>query len=108
MSNISDEKMIKAAMEDDTEAVETLKDRIKSVSQSAIEMQRIQGSAEHVAVLVGEIEQKVLNALHQFRFRVPFQTWVYRITVNMILEYQRSIITHKPISQNLNGSISKT
>ena len=87
MSKTSDEKLIKAAIEDDTEAKETLKERIKSVALTAIQKNGFQNSAENAKTLMDEIEQKVLNALHQFRFRVPFETWVHRITVNLILDY---------------------
>ena len=104
MSNISDEKLVKAAIEDDTEAKETLKGRIKSVAQSAIQKDSIQTSDENAEILMADIEQKVLVALPNFVFKVSFETWVYRITVNMILEFQRSIINRQPISRSLNGS----
>ena len=97
MSNNSDEKLIKAAIEDDTDAIETLKDRIKSVTVSAIEKRGMQRSDENAEMFMSEIEQKVLNALHHFRFRGPFETRVYRITVNMILEFQRRVFSHHPI-----------
>ena len=103
MSKISDEKLIKAAIEGDTKAKETLKDRVQSVVLPAIKKRGIQGSDEDVKVLANQIEEKVLNALHQFRFRVSLQTWVHRITVNMIIEYQRRIMGRQPMSQSMNG-----
>jgi DNA-directed RNA polymerase specialized sigma24 family protein len=103
MSNISDEKLIKAAIDGDTEAVDTLKDRIKSVTLPTIKKRGIQGSDEDVKVLANQIEEKVLNVLHQFRFQVSLQTWVHRITVNMIIGYQRRIMGWQPVSQSMNG-----
>ena len=106
MSKISDEKLIKAAIEGDTEAKETLKNRVQSVAHPAIKKRGIQGSDEDVKVLASQIEEKVLNALHQFRFQVSLETWVHRITVNLIIEYQRRIMRRQPLSQNMNGSNS--
>ncbi len=103
MSNISDEKLIKAAIEGDTEAKEMLKDRIQSVALSTIKKRGIQDSDEDVKVLANQIEEKVLNALHQFRFQISLQTWIHRITVNMIIGYQRRIMGRQPMLQSMNG-----
>ncbi len=94
MSKILDEKLIRAAIEGDTEGIEILKDRIKAIALSEFEKSGIQRSDENVEMLTSQIKEQVLNALHQFRFRVSFETWVYRITVNMILKYQRRVISH--------------
>ena len=106
MSKILDEKLIKASIEGDTEAKKTLKDRIQSVVLPAIKKRGINGSDEDVKVLGNQIEEKVLNALHQFRFRVSLETWVYRITVNMIIQYQSRIMERQSQTQSLNGSKS--
>lgn len=103
MSNISDEKLIKAAIEGDTKAKDTLKDRVQSVVLPAIKKRGIQGSDENAEMLASQIEEKVLNALHQFRFRVSLETWVHRITVNMVIEYQRRIMRRQPMLQSMNG-----
>ena len=108
MPNISDEKLIKAAIEDDTEAKETLKERIKSIVLTARQKNGIQDSTENAKTLTDEIEQKVLDALYQFRFRVSLETLVYRITVNQILVKQRKKIKQQTITQNQNGSMSRT
>jgi len=103
MSNFSDEKLIKAAIEGDTEAKEMLKDRIQSVALPMIKKRGIQDSDEDVKVLANQIEEKVLNALHQFHFQVSLQTWIHRITVNMIIGYQRRIMGRQPMLQSMNG-----
>ena len=103
MSNFLDEKLIKAAIEGDTEAKEMLKDRIQSVALPTIKKRGIQDSDEDVKVLANQIEEKVLNALHQFRFQVSLQTWIHRITVNMIIGYQRRIMGRQPMLQSMNG-----
>lgn len=106
MSKISDEKLIKAAIEGDTKAKETLKNRVQSVTLPTIKKRGIQGSDENAEVLASQIEEKVLNALHQFRFRVSLETWVYRITVNMVIQYQSRIMERQSQTQSLNGSKS--
>ena len=108
MTNISDEKLIKASIEGDSDAKEMLIERIKSMALPAIKKRGIQGSDEDVEVLANQIEEKVLNALHQFRFQISLETWVYRITVNMIIEYQKRIMERQPMSQGMNGSRLKT
>ncbi len=89
MPKTSDEKLIKAAIEDDTDAKETLIERIKSIALPTIKKNCNQTSNETVTALMGEIEEKVLNALPNYVFKVSFETWIYRITMNMILEYQK-------------------
>lgn len=89
MSKFSDEKLIKAAIKGDTQAKEILKNRIHSVAHSEIKKRGIQNSDEDVKILANQIEQKVFNVLHHFQFQVSLQTWVYRITVNMVIEYER-------------------
>lgn len=106
MANISDERLIKSAIEGNTEAVDTLKERIKSVALSAIKKRGIQGSDEDKKMLANQIEEKVLNALHQFRFQVSLETWVYRITVNMVIQYQGKIMERRTQTHSLNGSKS--
>ena len=106
MSHISDEKLIKAAMEGNTEAVETLKEKIKSAALHTIKNRGIQGSDEDVEVLASYIEEKVLNALDQFRYRISLKTWVYRITVNMVSQYQSRVMERRSQTQSLNGSKS--
>ena len=101
MSNISDERLIKSAIEGNTEAVHTLKDRIKSVALSTIKKRGIQSSDEDEKVLANQIEEKVLNVLHQFRFQVSLETWVHRITVNMVIQYQRKIMERQTQTQSL-------
>ena len=105
-SNISDERLIKAAIEGDAKAIETLKDRIQSAALPTIKKRGIQGSDEDVKVLASQIEEKVLNALHQFRFRVFLETWVHRITVNTVIEYQRKIMVRRSMLQSPNGTNS--
>ena len=92
MKNISDEKLIKAAIDGNTEAEEMLKNRIQLTALPAIKKRGIHGSDEDVIVLVNQIEEKVLTALHQFHLRVSLETWVYRITVNTVIQDQSRIM----------------
>ena len=103
MSKYSDEELITAAIEGNIEAKEMLKNRIQSVALPAIRKRGIQGTDEDVKTLAHQIEEKVLNVLHHFRFQVSLQTWVYRITVNMVIEYQRKKMRPQLISQSMNG-----
>ncbi len=107
MSKIFDEKLVKAAIVRDTEAVDTLKDRIKSVALPTLKKRGIQSSDEDVKVLESQIVEKVLNALPKFSFQVSLETWVYRITVNMVIQHQRRVMTARQSQlQSLNGSSS--
>ena len=106
MSKISDKKLIKAAIEGDTKAKDTLKDKVQSVVLPAIKKRGIQDSDENAEMLASQIEKKVLNVLHQFRFRVSLETWVYRITVNTVIQYQSRIMERQSQTQSLNGSKS--
>ena len=103
MKNISDEKLIKAAIDGNTEAEEMLKNRIESLILPTIKKRGIQDSGEDMIVLANQIEEKVINALPEFHFKVSFQTWVYRITVNMLIEYQSRMTKELRISQIMNG-----
>ena len=102
-SKISDEKLVKAAIEGDVEAIEILKTRIKSVALPTIKKKGIPDSDEDVKVMGNEI---VITALPKFIFRISFEKWVYRITVNMIIEHQRKVMARRRQSQSLNGSKS--
>ena len=106
MSKISDEKLIKAAIEDDVKAIEILKARIKSVVLPTIKKKGIPDSDEDVKVIGNEIMEIVITTLPKFTFRISFERWVYRITVNMIIEHQRKVIAQRRQSQSLNGNRS--
>ncbi len=107
MSKISDENLIKAAIEGDTEAVDMLKDRIKSAALPTIKKRGIQGSDKDEKVLESQIVEKVLNALPKYGFKVSLETWVYRITVNMVIQHQRRVMmTGRLQPQSLNGNNS--
>ena len=106
MSKISDEKLVKAAIEGDVEAIEILKTRIKSVALPTIKKKGIPDSDEDVKVIGNEIVEIVIAALPKFIFRISFEKWVYRITVNMIIEHQRKVMAQRRQSQSLNGSRS--
>ena len=106
MSKIADEKLIKTAIEGDTEAVDILKDRIKSVALPIIKEKGIQISDEERENMGKQIEEKVINALPKFIFRISFEEWVHRITVNEIIGYQRKVMKQRHQSENNNGSNS--
>ena len=103
MSNISDEKLIKVAIEGDTEAVDMLKERIKSAALPTIKKRGIQGFDKDEKVLESQIVEKMLNALPKYGFKVSLETWVHRITVNMVIQYQGKIMTRRTQTQSLNG-----
>ena len=98
--------MIKTAIEGNVEEIEILKTRIKSVALPTIKKKGIPDSDEDVKVMGNEIVEKVITALPKFIFRISFEKWVYRLTVNMIIEHQRKVMARQRQSQSLNGSKS--
>ncbi len=89
MSNISDERLVKASIEGDTETNDILKNRVQTVVMPALRRMDINGSDEDVDVLKSQIMEKVLITLPNYGFKIPLKTWVYRIAINMVIQHQR-------------------
>ena len=82
MSEISDEKLVIDAVKGDCQAMELLKERVKSYIRLALEQGERYRDAQ-IKVLESQIVEKVLNSLHAYRFLQPVQVWVGRIALNM-------------------------
>ena len=100
MSKISDEKLIVAAVKGNDEAIKLLKNRAKSGIQAALRKKGMQGSGNDVKVLESQVWEKVFNALFDYTFQSPFQTWVYRIASNMAVQHEKNKIVQCPIGKS--------
>ncbi len=88
MSNISDERLIVAAVKSDCEAVEELKTRIKPRVCDII----IKGARSYkgdMDVLVDHTLETVINSLDTYRFRTPFHPWLRIRSINTVIDYMR-------------------
>ena len=88
MSNITDEKLVAAAVKGDCDAVEELKARIKPRVCDIIN----KGARSYkgdMDVLVDHTLEKVINSLDSFQFKCPFYAWVGMITRNTVIKYLR-------------------
>lgn len=59
---------------------------------------RLSGSREDAADLAQEALVRVYKSLGRFREQARFSTWLYRIVVNVCLDYQRSRKRHPIVS----------
>ena len=100
MSKISDEKLIIAAVKGNNQAIKLLKNRAKLGIQAALEKRGMHGSGNDVKVLESQILEKVFNALPDYTFQHPFQTWVYRIVSNMAVQHKENTTVQRPVRKN--------
>ena len=99
MSKISDEKLIVAAVKGDDEAIKLLKNRAKPRIQATLEQQGMQGSGNDVKALESHILEEAFNALSGYSFNSSFQTWIYRIALNMAIQHKNKVM-QPPVRQN--------
>jgi len=55
---------------------------------------RIAGSTEDADEITQDVFMKVYKHLHKFNFLSSFKTWVYRITVNTAINYEKAAEKH--------------
>ena len=78
MSNISDERLVTAAVKGDNRAIEELKERALSRIRTTLEERlTFEVDTEH---LERQIVEEVFNNLHNYTLTSPFLSWVHRIT----------------------------
>lgn len=90
MSNMSDERLIIAAVKGDNPAIEELKERALSRIRTTLGQRlTFQVDTEHFEDLERQIVEEVFNHLHQYTFQSPFLSWVHRITFNVAIAENR-------------------
>ena len=53
--------------------------------------------------IIQNIFAKVVKAIHEFNGACKFSTWLYRISINEVAEYNRSLLRSKKIFQTINS-----
>ncbi len=92
MSNISDERLIVAAVKDgDSEALEELKKRAVSGEhgiRAVLKRKQWQFSDEEINCVEEKILERISDNLPSYNFSVSFQSWVFRNTINQAIQHQ--------------------
>ena len=90
MSNISDERLVIAAVKGDNRAIEELKERaLPRIRTTLGQRLTFEVDTEHFEDLERQIVEAVFNNLHQYTFNSPFLSWVHRITFNVAIAENR-------------------
>ena len=86
MSNISDERLVTAAVRGDNRAIEELKERVLSRIRTTLGQRlKFEVDTKHLERLERQIVERVFNGLHKYTFTSPFLSWVHRITFNVAI-----------------------
>ena len=94
------QKLVIAAVKGNNEAIKLLKNRAKSGIQTALEKGSVQGKGNDIKVLESQVLEKVFDALSDYTFQSPFQTWVYRIASNVVVQHKKNKIMQRPIGRS--------
>ena len=86
MSNISDERLVIAAVKGDNRAIEELKGRVLLRIRTTLGQRlKFEVDTEHLERLERQIVEEVFNNLHNYTFTSPFLSWVHRVTFNVAI-----------------------
>lgn len=86
MQDISEESIKKAALGDEASFEEIYKAYSRFVYNVALRMVRDQQAAEEVAQ---DVFMALFRKLKTFQFKSSLKTWIYRITINMSINYAK-------------------
>ena len=90
MSNISDERLVIAAVKGENRAIEELKERVLSRIRTTLGQRlTFEVDTKHLERLERQIVERVFNNLHKYTFTSPFLSWVHRITFNVAIAENR-------------------
>ena len=90
MSNISDERLVIAAVKGENRAIEALKERALSRIRTTLGRRlKFEVDTKHLERLEQQIVERVFNNLHKYTFTSPFLSWVHRITFNVAIAENR-------------------
>ncbi len=86
MSNVSDERLVIAAVKGDNHAIEELKERVLSRIRTTLGQRlKFEVDTKHLERLERQIVERVFNHLHKYAFTSPFLSWVHGITFNVAI-----------------------
>lgn len=90
MSNVSDERLVTAAVKGDNRAIEELKERVLLRIRTTLGQRlKFEVDTKHLERLERQIVERVFNGLHKYTFASPFLSWVHRITFNIAIAENR-------------------
>ncbi len=90
MSNVSDERLVIAAVKGENRAIEELKERALSRIRTTLGQRlKFEVDTKYLERLEQQIVEGVFNNLHQYTFKSPFLSWVHRITFNVAIAENR-------------------
>lgn len=90
MSNVSDERLVIAAVKGENGAIEELKERALSRIRTILGQRlTFEVDTKYLEDLERQIVDRVFNNLHQYTFTSPFLSWVHRITFNVAIGENR-------------------
>ena len=90
MSNMSDERLVVAAVEGDNSAIEELKERVLSQIRTTLGQRlKFEVDTKNLESLEQQIVERVFNNLHKYTFTSPFLSWVYGVTFNVAIAENR-------------------
>lgn len=108
MMDLSDEKLIIAAVKGDCQAEEELKSRIKTTIRDAIKRgaRSYKGDTD---ILEDHILNKVINSIDSYMFIGPFRRWIKTLTINKIIAEIRATSAIDPDAEKsqANKSLSE-
>ncbi|TXK79601.1 RNA polymerase sigma factor [Paenibacillus sp. N3.4] len=88
MDNMTDEQIIDQVRQGHSDAYRVLVERHKNYIYTLI--YRMVGHKETAEDLTQEVFVKLFRSLSLFRGEAKFTTWLYRMTTNLVTDYQRS------------------
>ena len=104
MSNVSDERLVIAAVRGDNRAIEALKERVLSRIRTTLGQRlTFEVDTKH---LERQIVERVFNNLHKYRFTSPFLSWVHGITFNVAIaenRKQNNVVAADVVKSNTRG-----
>jgi RNA polymerase sigma factor (sigma-70 family) len=96
-----EQTLIEQAVSGEKEALETL---MLSVQDMVFNLSlRMLGTIHDAEDATQEIMIKMITHLSEFRKESAFSTWVYRIAVNYLLNYKKSMFAQRPLSFEFYG-----
>ena len=86
MSNVSDERLVIAAVKGNNPAIEELKERALSRIRTTLGQRlTFEVDTKYLEDLERQIVERVFNNLRKYTFKSPFLSWVHRITFNVAI-----------------------
>ncbi|RGY95330.1 RNA polymerase sigma factor [Clostridium sp. AM58-1XD] len=101
-TDLETRELIERSVEGNKEALEML---LTSIQDIVFNMSlRMLGTVPDAEDAAQDILIRVMTKLSSFRGECMFQTWVYRLAVNYLLNYKKSMFVHRPLDFEFYGN----